>query len=98
MNKGQITENSYVMNTKTGKAYKVTTNTAQSRNRKELVGTGFRNPHITRVADSPLHPLSFPAAVICSEAERIIRWKEKQTPFEKQVMLMYRALRDSIVD
>ena len=98
MNKGQITENSYVMNTKTGKAYKVTTNTVQSRNRMELVGTGFRNPEITRVAESRLHPLSFPAAVICSEAERIIRWKEKQTPFEKQVMLMYRALRDSIVD
>ena len=98
MNKGQITENSYVMNTKTGKAYKVTTNTGQSRNRRELVGTGFRNPEITRVAESRLHPLSFPAAVICSEAERIIRWKEKQTPFEKQVMLMYRALRDSIVD
>lgn len=98
MNKGQITENSYVMNTKTGKTYKVTTNTVQSRNRRELVGTGFRNPEITRVAESRLHPLSFPAAVICSEAERIIRWKEKQTPFEKQVMLMYRALRDSIVD
>lgn len=98
MNKGQITENSYVMNIKTGKAYKVTTNTVQSRNRRELVGTGFRNPEITRVAESRLHPLSFPAAVICSEAERIIRWKEKQTPFEKQVMLMYRALRDSIVD
>lgn len=98
MNKGQITENSYVMNTKTGKVYKVTTNTVQSRNRRELVGTGFRNPEITRVAESRLHPLSFPAAVICNEAERIIRWKEKQTPFEKQVMLMYRALRDSIVD
>lgn len=98
MNNGQITENSYVMNTKTGKTYKVMTNTVQSRNRRELVGTGFRNPEITRVTESRLHPLSFPAAVICSEAERIIRWKEKQTPFEKQVMLMYRALRDSIVD
>ena len=64
----------------------------------QLVGTGIRNPETTRVAESHLHPLSFPAAVICSEAERIIRWKEKQTPFEKQVMVMYRALRNSIVD
>lgn len=98
MNKNQITENSYVMNTKTGKAYKVTTSTVQSRNRRELVGTGLRNPEITRIAESHLHPISFPAALICGEAERIIRWKEKQTPFEKQVMVMYRALRNSIVD
>lgn len=98
MKKNQITENSYVMNTKTGKAYKVTTGTVQSRNRRELVGTGIRNPEITQVAESHLHPLSFPAAAICSEAERIMRWKEKQTPFEKQVMVMYRALRNSIVD
>ena len=98
MKKKQITENSYVMNTKNGKAYKVTTNTVQSRNRRELVGTGIRNPETTRVTESHLHPLSFPAAIICSEAERIIRWKEKQTQFEKQVMVMYRALRNSIVD
>ena len=64
MNKNQITENSYVMNTKTGKAYKVTTSTVQSRNRRELVGTGIRNPEITQVAESHLHPLSFPAAYI----------------------------------
>lgn len=97
MNKNEITENSYVMNNQTGKAYKVTTNTVQSRNRRELVGTGFRNPEITQVAESHLDSISFPAAIICSEAERIIRWKKKQTPFEKQVLVMYRALRKSIV-
>ena len=97
MKKKEIKAGSYVMNIKTGRAYKVTTDTVHSRNRRELVGTGYRNPEFTQIVESRLHPLSLDAAMICGEAERILRSKSRQSMSDKQILIMYRALRDSIV-
>lgn len=95
MNK--IEANTFVMNNQTGKAYMVTTDTVQSRNRRELLGTELRNPEITQYAESHLSSICTGAAMVCHEAERILRWKKKQTPADKQILIMYRALRNSII-
>lgn len=92
-----IKANSYVMHTKSGKAYKVTTDTMQSRDRRQVVGTGIRYPEVAHFSENSLHSISLEAAFICSKAERIIRWKKKQSEADKQVLVMYRALRNSIV-
>ena len=97
MKKSKITENSYVMNTYTGKAYKVTTNTIQSRNRRELIGTGIRNPEITRTAESRLHALTHDEAKLCMDAERLIRGRHKRSVKDKALLRKWHALRNSIV-
>ena len=87
----------HVMNNKTGLAYRITTDTIQSRNRHQLVGTGIRNPETTRVAESHLTELNEFAALLCFEAEKIIRGKHKHTESDKQILTMHRALKKSII-
>ncbi len=87
----------HVMNNKTGLAYLITTDTVQTRNRRQLVGTGIRNPEFTRVAESHLTKLNEIAAVLCFEAEKIIRGKHKHTESDKQILAMHRALKKSII-
>lgn len=85
--------NDYVMNTVTGKAYIVTTDTIQTRGRRQLAGTGIRNPELTQVVENHLESLDGTAAIICYHAERILRGKHKQSEHDKQILAMYRALR-----
>lgn len=89
--------NPYVMNNKTGKAYCVTTDTLQTRNRRQVVGTGIRNPEITQIAESRLTQIDGAAIHVCFEAERIIRGKHKLSDADRQVLAMYRALQSVIV-
>ena len=49
-----LNSDEYVMNTKTGKAYIVTTDTLQTRGRRQLAGTGIRNPELTHVVENHL--------------------------------------------
>lgn len=90
-------QNSYVMNNKTGKAYRITTDTVQTRNRHQVVGTGIRNPESTQIAASHLTELSDIASLLCFEAERIIRGKHKHTETDKQILAMHNALKKSII-
>lgn len=90
-------EGQHVMNNQTGKAYMVTTDTVQTRDRHQLVGTGIRNPELTRFAGSHLTPISPVAAIICFNAERIIRGKHKQSEADRQIMAMHRALKKEII-
>lgn len=87
----------YVMNTQTGKAYVITTDTVQSRGRRQLCGTGIRNPEMTRAVENHLESLSNAAALVCFHAERILRCKHKQSAHDKQILAMYRALKNTVI-
>ena len=95
--KNTFYEGQHVMNNKTGKAYMVTTDTVQTRDRHQLVGTGIRNPELTRVAGSHLTTISPIAAILCFEAEKILRGKHKQSVEDQQILAMHRALKQEIV-
>lgn len=89
--------NDFVMNTKTAKAYRITTDTVQTRGRRQLVGTGIRNPELTQVTESHLTLLNDAAAYVCFEAEKIIRGKHKLTDHDRQVLAMHKALKNIVV-
>lgn len=89
--------NSCVINNKTGLTYLVTTDTVQTRNRRQVIGTGIRNPEITQIAESHLTKISTPVALVCMVAERIIRGKHKRTETERQILAMHKALIKEIV-
>ena len=91
-------KNTFVMNNKTGKAYMITTDTVQTRNRRQVLGMGIVKPEITQIAESHLSELSDFGMALCHEAERIMRSKQKvATLQEKEIMTAWRALKDSIV-
>ena len=92
-----LNSDEYVMNTKTGKAYIVTTDTLQTRGRRQLAGTGIRNPELTQVVENHLESLDNTAAIVCYHAERILRGKHKQSAHDKQILAMYRALRKMVI-
>lgn len=86
-----------VMNNRTGKVYRISTNSRQTRNRWQLRGFELRNPEIARIAESKLIPISETSACICAEAERIERWKRRQNKSDREILLMARAIREKIV-
>lgn len=88
---------SYVMNNQTGKSYMITTETVQTRGRRQVIGTGIRQPEITRFSESHLTPLTLVGAMICHEAEKIIRAKQKLTESDQQILAMHKALVKEIV-
>lgn len=87
----------YVMNRKTGKAYVLTTNSLQTRNRVQLVGTGIRNPEHTQIALSSLVSLNKVDATICYNAEKIIRGKHKRTESEALIVALYHMIQDDVM-
>ena len=87
----------YVMNRRTGKAYIVTTNTVQTRNRRQVEGTGLLRPEITQICESSLVPISELSARICLEAERIIRAKRKRTKSDYQTLYLWNAIKAAIM-
>lgn len=97
MKKHEIRKNMYVMNTHTGKAYKVSTDTVQSRNRRQLMGMECRYPESIQVCTSSLHMLTHDEAKLCMEAERIVRGRHKMSVKDKALLRKWRALRDSII-
>lgn len=92
-----LEKNSYVMNNKTGKSYVVTTDTVQTRNRRQVLGTEILHPVMTQIAESHLTPIDIITAGVCFTAEKIIRGKHKLSDMDKQYLIMYRALKKSIV-
>lgn len=86
----------YVMNRKTGKAYALTTNVIQTRDRVQLLGTGIRNPEHTQTALSSLVSLNQVDATICYHAEKIIRGKHKRSEGDEVLVSLYRMLQDDV--
>lgn len=86
-----------VMNNQNGKVFVVASDEKQTRNRRQLRGMEIRHPSIVRTAESKLTKISSTALCVCAEAERIVRWKKKQSEADKQILTMARALRDSII-
>ena len=97
MKKNKIRKDMYVMNTHTGKAYKVSTDTVQSRNRRQLIGMESRNPESIQVCASSLYTLSHDEARLCMEAERLLRSRHKMSVKDKALLRKWRAFRESIV-
>ena len=86
----------FVMNKKTGKAYVTTTDTVQTRDRLQLEGTGIRNPEHTQIAQSSLVNLSTTDAVICFQAEKLIRGKHKHTESDNTILMLHSILKDEV--
>lgn len=87
----------YVMNRKNGKAYVLTTNNIQTRDRVQLIGTGIRKPERTQTALSSLVALNNTDATICYNAEKIIRAKQKRTDAESVIVKLYHMLQTEIM-
>ena len=92
-----LNSGTYVMNCKTGKAYKIATNTIQTRNRRQLTGMEIRHPKVTRASIYSLRKLSESEGKLCYEAERIMRGKHKRTDNDRAILLAWRELRKKIV-
>ena len=87
----------YVMNRKNGKAYALTTNNVQSRDRVQVIGTGIRYPEHTQTALSSLVALNNADATTCYNAEKIIRAKQKRTDVDSVIVGLYRLLQDEVM-
>lgn len=86
----------YVMNRKNGKAYALTTQNLQTRNRVQLLGTGIRHPEHTQAALSSLVSLNRTDATICHAAEKIIRGKQKRSEGEAVIVELYKLLQSEV--
>lgn len=86
-----------VMNNKTGKVYRISSNNKQTRNRWQLRGFELRCPASARIVESKLTYISETSACICAEAERIERWKHRLNDADKEILLMARAIRNKII-
>lgn len=76
-----------VMNNKTGKVYRISSNNKQTRNRWQLRGFELRCPASARIVESKLTYIS----------ERIERWKHRLNDADKEILLMARAIRNKII-
>lgn len=93
-----MNKETFVMNNKTGKAYYIKTDTVQTRNRRQVIGFEIRNPERTRISESHLTPIKLDAAMVCLEAEKIIRGKHKRTKEDYITLAMHKALQNEIVN
>lgn len=91
-----LKKNSFVLNKNDhSTTYMITTDTLQTRNRRQVRSTQVRSHINTRVAESHLVPLSEDEAIITMAAEQIIRNKKAMTAQEKSIVSMARSIKEN---
>lgn len=88
-------KNTYVLN-KNDKSttYMITTDTIQSRNRRQLRSTHVKKPRKTEVAESHLIPLSAWEANVTMAAEQILRNKKLMSENDKAIVAVARSIKE----
>lgn len=92
-----LCKNTYVMNKKTGKTYMVTTDTYQTRNRRQVKDCRTNNPTTFQIAESKLVALTPFEAQIAVAGEKIERGKMAMSLDESFTMKMYRDLKKKVM-
>lgn len=92
-----LSKNTYVMNKKTGKTFMVTTDTYQTRNRRQVQDCRLHKSITTQIAESKLVALTPFEAQIAVAGEKIERGKMAMTYDESVIMRLYRDLKKRVM-
>lgn len=95
MKKQKIKSGSFVMNRKNGSTYMVSTDTVQSRNRRQLYSIASET--FTQACESSLVLLDRETARMCNTAERLVRSRRKLSVKDKALLKAWRAFRSDIM-
>lgn len=87
-----LSKNTFAIDKKTGRCYVLTTNTLQSRNRRQCQDMRIYKSVTKQIAESALVPVTDFEGELCFKAEKIQRGMMKHSDADKTILALHKDL------